>query len=269
MGSASKPLSPLPGSVGGRIARRLLLLAALTPGAAAALPEHFVAEFALETHGLTVGSTEVSLTPVGENGAVYQSVSAAAGLLSLFRDDRVLERSELRYGPEGRLQPVAYRYRREGHKDRLLTIDFDWKNGVAVNREGGKTWRFDIPEGTLDKLSYQLALMRDLARGKREVRYPIDARGKLKTYHLKVIGEERLATALGHLDTLKVRRIRDPENPQDTIIWCAPRLHYLPVKIMDQNADGSVLTVHIRSVRGFTPHPLEPVRTHSSRVAPR
>jgi len=219
--------------------------------AAAPLPERFSAEFAVEVRGFTVGKTEVTLRPEGEGRAVYESRTTTTGLVSLFRSDRILERSVLRYQPSGKLRPLVYRYQRSGGKEKTVTIDFDWEHGVAHNTEEGRSWRFPIPDGTLDKLSYVLALMRDLERGEREFRYRVNARGKLKTYHLRVVGEERLQTALGGLNTLEVKRVRDPESRQETVVWCAERLHYLPVKIRDRDSDGTVTTLRIRSVQGF------------------
>lgn len=243
----------------------LLVLAGASPASAAPLPERFSAEFVVEVHGITVGVTEVSLTPLDEGRAVYQSRSTTAGLLSLFRSDRVLERSELRYRPHGELRPLAYRYERRGSKRKTVTIDFDWDAEVARNTEGDRTWRFEVPDGTLDKLSYMLAVMRDLERGQRELRYPINARGRLTTYHLQVVGEERLRTRLGTLRTLKVERIRSPEDPQETTVWCAERLHYLPVKIVDRDEDGTVTTLRIRALDGLGVGPVAP----EHRVAPR
>ena len=227
------------------------LLAGASPASAATAPESFSAKFVLEAHGMTVGSTELSLTPLPGGRAVYESRSATAGLLSLIRDDRALERSELAYSPQGEMRPLAYRYERSGSKNKTVTIDFDWDEHTALNTEKGRSWRFEIPEGTLDKLSYMLALMRDLRAGQREFHYPVNARGKLKTYHFEVVAEERIETAFGAMRTLKVERIRNPGNPRETIVWCAPRLRYFPVKIMDRDEDGTITTLRIRSVDGL------------------
>lgn len=227
------------------------LLAGASAAPAATAPESFSAKFVLEAHGMTVGSTELSLTPLPGGRAVYESRSATAGLLSLIRDDRALERSELLYPPHGQIRPLAYRYERTGSKNKTVTIDFDWEEGTALNTEKGRSWRFEIPEGTLDKLSYMLALMRDLRAGQREFHYPVNARGKLKTYHFEVVSEERVETALGPMQTLKVERVRNPANPRETVVWCAPRLGYFPVKIMDRDEDGTVTTLRIRSVDGL------------------
>ncbi|NIR31366.1 MAG: DUF3108 domain-containing protein [Gammaproteobacteria bacterium] len=243
--------------------RTLLALCALLAGASAAPapgatpPESFSAEFVLEAHGMTVGSTELSLTPLPGGRALYESRSATAGLLSLIRDDRALERSELAYPTHGEMRPLAYRYERRGSKNKTVTIEFDWDERTALNTEKGRSWRLEIPEGTLDKLSYMLALMRDLRAGQREFHYPINARGKLRTYHFEAVGEERVETALGVLQTLKVERIRNPGNPRETVVWFAPRLHYFPVKIMDRDEDGTVTTLRIRSVDGLGIEELE------------
>lgn len=228
-----------------------VLLAGATAASGTTAPESFVAKFVLQAHGMTVGSTRLSLTPLPGGRAVYESRSETAGLLSLIRDDSAFERSELLYPPHGPIRPLAYRYERRGSKNKTVTIEFDWDERTTLNTEKGRSWRLEVPEGTLDKLSYMLALIRDLRAGQREFQYSVNARGKLRTYHFEAVGEERVDTTFGAMRTLKVERIRDPGNPRETVVWFAPRLRYFPVKIMDRDEDGTVTTLRIRSVDGL------------------
>ena len=84
-----------------------------------------------------------------------------------------------------------------------------------------------VPIGALDKLSYRLALMRDLSRGARNFEYTIADGGQLKRYVLADIGEERIETALGTFDTILIRRERENSKRQTTF-WCASELGFLP-----------------------------------------
>lgn len=207
---------------------------------ATALPEPFVAKYSLTTQGAKIGETEWSLAPVGADVFAYESRTTAAGLYGLVSDQEVVERSEWQLD-HGVLQPLNYSYRRSGgDKDRNVAVRFDWENNQAENTVKGHSWRMPVPAGTLDKLSYVLVLMEDLAANKSELRYRIADGGRLKIYQLSIEGEERIDTALGPLDTVIVRRLRDSDE-RETLLWCAKSLNYLPVMIEHREKDGTIL----------------------------
>ena len=106
----------------------------------------------------------------------------------------------------------------------------------------------DLEDNTVDKLSYQIALMRDLAQGKRDIAYKIADKGKLKTYHLKVVGEEILDTELGQLKTVKLLR-QGSNKKRFSYLWCALKLHYLPVKVEHHEPKGDVITLTVKTVK--------------------
>lgn len=200
----------------------------------------FVARFSLTTQGAKIGETLWSLSPVRGNVFVYESRTITAGIFALVSDEEVVERSKWRLR-DGALQPLGYSYRRSGgEKERNVEVAFDWKNGVAQNTARGHSWRMPVPEGTLDKLSYVLVLRKDLAAQVSELSYTIADGGLLKTYELRVEAEERIDTALGPMDTVKVRRLRDSD-ARETLLWCAKSLGYLPVQIEHREKDGTVL----------------------------
>jgi len=238
------------------MSRRLLIalflstLCAGTAASAQTLPERFYAEYALRTSGMTVARSELSLTPAADGRFVYELRVALAGIVSLFRDDKTVERSEWRYRAGDRLQPLDYRYRRTGAEPNDVSIAFDWEERVAHNTIRGESATVPLSVGTLDKLSYLLALMRDLEQGKREVRYRIVEGGAITTYRLRAVGRERLDTALGALDTIKVQRVGE-DGEVDLTLWCALGYRFLPVKLLHRQEDGRLLSVFIESVDGL------------------
>ncbi|NIR31540.1 MAG: DUF3108 domain-containing protein [Gammaproteobacteria bacterium] len=235
------------------LAAGLLALSGTGPSVAAALfPGGFSAEYALQTGHLTVARSEVSLTPGADGRFVYELRVGLTGIVSLFRDVRTLERSEGRYRETDGLRPVAYRYERRGEQPKSAAIAFDWDARVAHNTVRGRTQTVALPDGTLDKLSYMLVLMQDLELGKRDIRYRVAEGGDVTTYHLKAVGRERLDTALGRLDTVKVQRLREGK-AHDITFWCALALRFLPVKVVHRQNDGRVVSVFIRSVHGLAP----------------
>ncbi len=222
-----------------------LLLCCLVAGSslgnpAAAIPEPFVARFSLTTQGTKVGETEWSLKPLTSDVFIYESRTVAAGIFGLLSDEEIVERSHWQL-EQGLLQPLRYSYRRSGgENDRNVAVSFDWEKSQAENTAKGHSWRMPVPAGTLDKLSYVLVLMRDLAAEKAELKYQIADGGRLKIYELRIEGEERIDTALGSMDTVIVRRLRN-SGERETLLWCAKSLNYLPVMIEHREKDGTVL----------------------------
>lgn len=217
-----------------------LLLVAALPVQAETPPQGFRVVFELESRGTTVAETRWTLEPSGGGTFIYESETNTKGVAALFRKARIVERSELRY-QGARPQPLAYSYVRTGHKDRTVGVRFDWEKGIAHNTLRGQTWSMPVPDGTLDKLAYVLALMHDLHAGSLNNAYTVADGGKIKTYQIDYLGEERLDTPLGTLDTLKLRRTRAGNTERETIIWSAPSLGFLPVRLEHREPDGSAI----------------------------
>ena len=216
------------------------------PGLAAAFdPEPFAATFVLESHGVTIGETRWQLERRDE-GFVLEARSEAAGIATLLGENSITERSRWERIDEA-LLPASYRYERTGKREKEVSIDFDWSAGTVYNTAAGETWRMQVPDGTVDKLSYLLRLMEDLAAGREDISYDIADGGKLKTYRLRVAGRETLQTDLGEMQTLRVARER-PDSDRETTLWMAPSLGYLPVRIEHSEPDGESITMRIRSL---------------------
>ena len=212
----------------------------------------FVANFVLTAFGTTVGRTQWRLVPIDDLQFLWESRSESAGAGALIRDLYITERSESEIHGQG-FRPIVYNYDRYGENaSRKVQVSFDWENGVVLNTAQDHTWRMSVPPDTLDKLNYLLALMRDLASGKRNMRYTIADGGRLKTYEMRAAGTETLETALGTLKTLKVRRLRD-QDEDEAMLWCASSLGFLPVKLEHRDRDGRLVSMHIESIEGMPP----------------
>ena len=72
--------------------------------------------------------------------------------------------------------------------------------------------------------------------GKDDVTFTVADGGTLKQYRYHVIGKETLDLPAGTFRTLKVAKLRK-DIDQETIIWFAPVLHYLPVRIWQRDSD--------------------------------
>lgn len=233
----------------------IVLALMLGCGLCAAAPmqfDRFVASFVLTAFGTTVGRTEWRLVPMDNAQFLWESRSETAGAGALIRDVYITERSESEIRGQG-FRPLVYHYDRYAEDaTRSVRVTFDWKSNAVLNTAKNHTWRMTVPSGTLDKLSYLLALMRDLADGKRNMQYTIADGGRLKVYDMREAGTEILETALGTLKTLKIRRLRQQDYGEATL-WCASALGFLPVKVENRDRDGRLVSMHIQSIEGMPP----------------
>lgn len=206
-------------------------------GAAPMLPE-FEARYSAYKGNLRIAESVVRLRRLGST-YVYSSVTAPVGLLALFRQDEVSERSV--WTPHGGgIRPLEYHYlHKRSDKNRDVALHFDWQEGEVANTVQGHTWTMDIPDGTLDKFSVQLAVMLDLRRDDATLRYQVADGGKLKQYRFRRLGTERVKTPAGEFDTMKLQRLRRRDNDRETFLWCAPTLDYLIVRMEHVEDDGS------------------------------
>lgn len=214
-------------------------------------PQSFSADYILKRNGIALGLATRSLRPLKDGRYIYASTTSASGVISWFVKDQIDEHSIFTV-EKGRIRPQEYVYDRHGgNKTRRVKLVFDWTKGIVTNVIDGDPWRMEVPPNAHDKLSYQLAIMRDLQNGRKTPQYTIADGGKLKTYSFDIVGEEQIDTAFGRLKTLKIRRLDDRRY---TTIWCAPTINYLPVRLEQQETDGSHMSMHLQSVQGLSPN---------------
>ncbi|HSH30756.1 MAG TPA: DUF3108 domain-containing protein [Thiohalobacter sp.] len=189
----------------------------------------FTALYRLYVNGIAIGHQEITLVADPDGGYRYSAKTDSIGIAAFLRDDSLRELSRFTY-EQGRILPQEYEYHhRRRDYERHVHIDFDWDANQVVNEVQGEGWRMEVPDGALDKLVVQLALMLDLQRGKRELEYAIADGGHLKTFRYRLRRQEGLNTPAGSFHTLKLERLREDQD-RATYLWVAPELDYLPVQ---------------------------------------
>lgn len=230
------------------LALMLVITFALTGMARAepGLPESFSATYTLHKGPLTLAEMTRKLYRNNNGHFVYESYSKPIGYARWFTDSTLMEKSEWIYHDD-KLRPVRYSYDRNGSKrERHVKLSFDWNRMRVTNDINNDPWSMAIPNGTLDKLLYHLAVMHDLKQANLPLTYQVADGGTLKSYTFEELGRETVKTSLGTFNTIKLIR----PGKRDTILWCAEELNYLPVKIM-QEEDGSKLTLNLKSFNGL------------------
>jgi Protein of unknown function (DUF3108) len=212
----------------------VLMLPALQ---AASLPS-FTATFKIMRDSLRLGTNEVALT-VEENGDYrYESHTWPSSWISWLLKEDLRELSRGIMDRTG-IRPLFYHYQRSGRRTtRTAELTFDWKTSTVVNNVDDSRWEMTIPSGTLDKLSTQLGMMLELQNGATDKTFAVADGGKLKQYAFQVIGTEIVDLPPGRFETVKLNRVGD-NTQKSTYIWCAPELHYLPVRILQHKKDQS------------------------------
>lgn len=211
----------------------------------------FSANYLVKLNGLQAGELKRVLVSNGDGTRLFSSSTQAKGAFAFFKPDLVEESSTFQSNGESIL-PLSYLYQRTGgKKEKYLHLDFDWqKQRVHIN-DKNQPWKLHIPENTLDKLVYQLALMSDLGSDKTQFSYQIADGGKIKTYQINTLETELVSTPLGEVQAVKLIRLRNKPSGRQTILWCAPALHYLPVKLEHTEKGGVRFTALIRRLKGF------------------
>jgi hypothetical protein len=217
-----------------------LLLPALLLGGnvAASMPPDFKASYEITRGSMKIGNSTIELT-TGSNGAyTYKSRSWPVRWVAWFLKDKLNETSKGKITSNG-IRPDSYHYQRTGgSSEREAKLEFNWEKMSVENNVEDSRWKMEIPVGTLDKLASQLGMMYALANGETDINFNIADGGKLKEYRFKVVGEETLELPAGTFRTIKITKLRD-NNKRETYIWCAPELHYLPVRIWQREKDDS------------------------------
>ncbi|MBT8135890.1 MAG: DUF3108 domain-containing protein [Gammaproteobacteria bacterium] len=218
---------------------KLLLLMLLLPASLTAMElTPYTAHYSASFSGLR-GEMTMALSDSGEGHYVLESRTLARGLARLARPRDMVDRSEFTLDA-GQLRPVSF-VAEDGTRrnKRGNTIDFDWNNQSAVTEYRGETRAIGLTDGLLDRQLLQIAMTNDLANGVTEKNYNVVDRLDKKVYRIQVTGEERVEVEAGSFNTVRVERQR-PGSSRASVLWCAPELNYLPVK-MEQLKDGKVI----------------------------
>ncbi|TNF98396.1 MAG: DUF3108 domain-containing protein [Gammaproteobacteria bacterium] len=226
----------------------LILHGAFLPVIASGVPlSPFKATYSLTKEGTEVGLAHYELSKIDHTWWRYSATSEITGWLSYVVDADVTEQSIWRWN-NGHMQVREYRYDQTG-REKHVKLYFDWEKQRVTNDIDGDRWKMNILDGTLDKLSVNLALMAHMKQHQSNTSFAVADGGKLKTYIFNVAGKEMIETPLGHISCIKIKRNkRGRAKNKETTMWLAPSLNYLIVKLEKKNRDGDSMLLQIQSL---------------------
>jgi hypothetical protein len=233
------------------LALALLALGANNAAADTAVPV-YTATYRVEYKGKEAGSSEFSVREVEPGVYEFTSRTMAKGLLKLARPNPAIDRSRFRI-EQGAIRPLEFWYEdgsRSGEDN--AHIVFDWPRQIAVvSTEAGRR-EMALPAAALDRGSVQVALMRDLSAARMLGPYEIADDDSVTRYDYTDGGPATTKTRAGSHETRLITQQRVGSS-RTTLLWVAPALHYLPVRI-EQRRNGEVNTAfELVRVEGLTP----------------
>jgi cation transport regulator ChaC len=218
------------------------LILAMTSGVLsaplAAAPRQVSASYSVTLNGVPVAAIEERFE---STGGTYRIVSESntVGLAALLRRQSATLHSSGRLLKSG-LQPERFEGHNSGRESRQVTAVFDWAAQRLTLSHDDKTETAALTTGAQDRLSlmYQFMFL-DFARLKHFDVAMTNGR-KLDHYRYTVTPGAEIDTPLGRIQALHLVKQRDASDPE-TEIWLSPQHHFLAVKVLIVEKDGSRL----------------------------
>ena len=196
----------------------------------AAFPPDYNAVYRMEQNGMNIAKRKVTLSRQQDDTWLYDSQIQATGFSSLFIKSKITGQTILQK-IQGKIKPQIYEFI-DSESKRKHALSFDWNNKSVLSKVNKTRTTLNISDETIDIFSLHLRLMSDLKAGQKFLSYNIVNKGKIKNYRFKILGEEKIEIDIGSINTLKLKG-SSKDNQYSMMIWLAPELHYLPVKIVN------------------------------------
>lgn len=228
-----------------RLASILLIgLALLNMAAAQAMPPDQVElTFEIRYGLMRLGVGEDHLTHDG-NAYQVKSDTIPKGLAALFIDD-IRRESKGSVTSKG-LRPASFV--ELGRKNGIRAAKFDWANHKLQLTEGEQKQTVNLPDGAIDQVSLPYAFAFASAIPEDFKIYVTDGR-RLTEYRYRIVGRERIDSALGKIDTIHFEKVRDADDKRSFEFWVAVDQHYLPVQMRFKDKDGRQFDSVVTSIR--------------------
>lgn len=201
-----------------------------------ALAGGYIASYAVQSGGITVGTItrELDLDDQG-----YQLTVDTHSSLPLIKLGGTESSQGTWYegNPAPKMYSYIYKHKNETKEKKLIFSDdhkFVQNNGTTL----------PISENAQDKLSYQLALRKQLTPSKKDYHYPVADGHKVRSYDFSIVGSEIIHTPIGNFDTIIVEHHSQKHH---TILWFAPKLDNMIVKASFETSGKFIVNATLHS----------------------
>jgi len=139
-----------------------------------------------------------------------------------------------------------------GSKPRNGHVMFDWSDNTVKGNYKERTIDIPIPENAVDRAMLQLVLMADLRNDNLQEKYAIYDKDEFIPVSVEKIGEEEITVPFGTFSTVILRHANGDAS-QETLLWCARELGYLPIQFQSNDDGKKVLVAKLISITGSPP----------------
>ena len=209
----------------------------------------FTANYVVFRNGNDLGTATIKLTDIGGGRWELRTHTIGTGIAAIAGVE-INERSLVRWN-EGKPETVDYSFsQKAGWKDKQRRITVNAKNKTIVSEDKEKTYSLKYQSGVLDRHAITIAIMQDLSQGKSgDLTYLVADREKLNAQLFRVVGREKMKTAFGMLNAVKVQRIRENANGKTTTLWLASDRQFIPLRIEQTEGNGDTIEMRIKTQR--------------------
>jgi hypothetical protein len=224
----------------------LLTVLLLLPLLAVATPKPYRAEYSVSRNGSAQATAQVSYGPQA-NGywKLSSHTSGSQGMAALLGVD-IDENSILRWKGD---QPETIDYsfsQKAAWSSKLRSVKVDAVAGRITSTDKDQTYSLAYQPGVLDQNAINVALINDLAAGKRgDLVYTVVGKRELTKQHYRVVGTFNLPTALGSQRVLKVERVRDNNDGRSTTLWFGVDQGFIPLRMEQHEPNGDSIDMRI------------------------
>ena len=218
------------------MSRHLLLCALFLVSPSWAL-DSFGASYQLLLNGEKKGDSHFSLQ-ADQAGYSFESFTQPVPALRQGRHE-VLESSQGRF-VDGRPEPDRYYFAiRTDESTEMVEIFFDWKRKLMTWRSNEEQEKYQLEDGTQDRLSYLLWAMTQAGGRGTEATFPrvsIEGSEKIRLHKKH---KRHLSTPAGRFLVQEIAITGEDDKPARRL-WLAVRKGYLPVAMEHQTEQGVV-----------------------------
>jgi hypothetical protein len=219
-------------SAGSALALAILLILVQAPRAASADEplSPFSARY-LINYSIASAEMSVGLSPADTpDEYLYESNTVAKGAARLVIRRAAMQSTRFRYHDDG-LRPLSFTLTDgTSNGEHNVDIKFDWDASKAIYTSPELNRDLELAPGTLDLLTVQIAVMRDLERGADKLSYTVVEEGELVQYEYVNQGEETVTVGAGEFEALKYE-LRREGSRRILMHWFAPSLGHFPVRM--------------------------------------
>ena len=195
------------------------------------------------------GKVRLATTQNGDGGYTFEYTIIPGKLISIFTSGELKETTKFEV-VDGRPRALDYTLLNTiGSKPRNGHIVFDWEGKTVKGNYKEHAIDIPMPENAVDRAMLQLVLMADLKNDALKKQYAVYNKDEFFPVLVERIGEETVKVPIGTFSTIKLRH-RSEDGTEETILWCAEELGYLPVRIQANDDGSKVLVANLSVING-------------------